>query len=182
MTTPRTQTALKAGFRFHHLCGLGRRERIRRCPSVLFLLPARWIWNRYFRMCEIIRDNILGFIIGVASSWLVAARFYSRGKHDAKRLHLQSQVDTILHALARCDHTQRDRGRRGDDGLEPTSHWILCMVDVLGRSGFSQEATSLREVGNEMLAAIRDFDLESDADRKKRKEAWQMKVTALRRK
>jgi hypothetical protein len=130
-------------------------------------------------MCDLILSNILGFVVGFASSAVVSWIFYRAGTHDAKRQYLASQIDTVMLALARYDHTQRGAGRRGDDGMEPTAHWILCMVDVLRRCGSIREAESLERVGKEIRGAIADFDLHSDDDRKKQKEFWQSSVAAL---
>ena len=130
-------------------------------------------------MCDLVLNNILGFVVGVASSAVVSWIFYRVGTHDAKRQHLASQIDTVMLALARCDHTQRGAGRRGNDGMEPTAHWILCMVDVLQRCGSVSEAESLERVGKEILGAIADFDRHSDDDRKKQKESWQASVASL---
>lgn len=130
-------------------------------------------------MCDLVLNNILGFVVGVAASFVVSAYFYRRGSHDAKRLHLASQVDTIVHVLARCDHTQRGSGRRGDDGLEPTAHWLLCMVDVLQRSGSRKQAKTLESVAKDILAAIETFDQSSDAERGARKKTWQATVGSL---
>lgn len=130
-------------------------------------------------MSVVLQNNIIAFLVGVASSALVASYFYSRGKHDAKRQHLKSQVDTVLLSLARCDPTQKGAGRRGDDGLETTAHWIGCMVDVLERSGSAGEATVLREVRADMERLIADLDATPEQEVLRRKQAWQAKVEKI---
>jgi hypothetical protein len=130
-------------------------------------------------MYSVIQDNITGFVVGVASSALVAWIFYSKGKHDAKRLHLESQVDSVLLALARCDPTQKGAGRRGDDGLEPTAHWLGCMADVLDRTGSPTEGTLLREVRADMETLIADFDTTRKEEIHHRKQVWQRRVKEM---
>jgi hypothetical protein len=124
-------------------------------------------------MCQIIEDNIAGFIIGVISSALVSYIFYSKGKHDAKRQHLALQMDSIRFAMARCDPTQIAGRRQSSDGLEPTAHWIGCMVDVLERTGAQAEAVVLTRIREDMERLIADFSSTGDSEKKKKKEEWQ---------
>lgn len=123
-------------------------------------------------MSSFIADNIAGFIVGVLSSAVVSWIFYSKGKNDAQRQHLQSQMDSIRFALARCDPTQKGAGRRGDDGLEPTAHWIGCMIDVLERNGAQRQGSALRQLKAEMEELIRDFAATPEADVHRLKEKW----------
>ena len=130
-------------------------------------------------MCYIIEENIAGFIVGFFSSALVAWIFYSKGTYDSKKLHLKSQVDSILLAMARCDPTQRGSGRRGDDGLEHTHHWLLCMVDVLNRSGFSTKAQNLESICDDIADLIRNHDSVEEREVHLRKENWQRGIEEL---
>ena len=110
--------------------------------------------------------------MGVVSSALVSFIFYSKGKHDAKRQHLASQIDSVRLAMARCDPTQI-AGRRGDDGLEPTAHWIGCMVDVLERTGAQTEAITLTQLRMDMERLIAAFNSTGESEKKKKKDEWQ---------
>lgn len=130
-------------------------------------------------MCSFIESNITGFIVGVISSALVSWVFYTKGKHDAKRQHTRSQMDSVRLALARCDPTQKGAGRRGDDGLEPTAHWMGCMVDVLERTGAPKEAEALRKIKEEMERLIRDFDATPEPAIYRLKEKWQNTAAVL---
>ena len=130
-------------------------------------------------MCAFIETNLAGFIVGVASSALVSWIFYSKGKHDAKRQHLRSQMDSVRLALARCDPSQKGTGRRGDDGLEPTAHWIGCMIDVLERTGAPKEAVALRKLKSEMEQLIREFEATPEPQIHRLKEKWQNTAAVL---
>ncbi len=123
-------------------------------------------------MCQFIENNIAGFIVGVISSALVSYIFYSKGKHDAKRQHLASQMDSVRFVMARCDPTQIV-GRRGNDGLEPTAHWIGCMVDVLERTGAQAQAVALTGIRENMERLIADFGSTGELEKTKRKEEWE---------
>ncbi|MBL9219361.1 MAG: hypothetical protein JNG82_12770 [Opitutaceae bacterium] len=130
-------------------------------------------------MCFLIQDNLAGFIVGVASSAVVSWIFYSKGKHDAKRQHTHSQMDSVRLALARCDPTQKGAGRRGDDGLEPTAHWLGCMIDVLQRTGSPKEADALRGLKAEMEQLIRDFEATPEDAIHRLKGKWQDTAAVL---
>jgi hypothetical protein len=128
-------------------------------------------------MLDLLKANIAGFIVGMISSALVAYFFYGLGKSESKKQHLRSQLDSVRLALARCDPTQKGSGRRGDDGLEPTAHWIGCMVDVLKRTGSTNEADALDRVRIDIERLIEVFDSTPEAD--VHKQQWQAKVAEI---
>lgn len=125
-----------------------------------------------------ISSIIVGFLVGIASSAIVSAIFYSKGKRDAEAIYRKGQLDTVSLAMERCDPTQM-RGRRGDDGLEPTSHWIGCMIGVVERTGFLETARELRSVKEDMDALIAAFSNTGEPEKYRRKEIWKNKVQNL---
>lgn len=114
---------------------------------------------------------IVPALVGVATSVAVSWLFYRLGTIDAKAMQLQAHLSNVLVRIARCDPTQDGAGRRGDDGLEPTTHWILCMVGVLKRTGFEDASREVKQIFDEMRKLIGESVESKRHDAKERWEA-----------
>jgi hypothetical protein len=122
-------------------------------------------------------SNILvGLITGALSSAVVAYIFYRIGRRDAI---LQGHLSTLSVALERCDPTQKSPGRRGDDGLEPTAHMLGCMIRVLDRDNFSDVASRLRPISEEMEALVVKFEQFDEAHKIRKKADWQAALSTI---
>ena len=127
-------------------------------------------------MCEFIITQIVSAIVGLVTGAFVSVIFYGIGRRDANRdaltARLQAHLSSLAFTLARCDPTHNGGGRRGDDGLEPTTHTWWCMISVVERDGFQTEADVLRSIGKEMQALVDDFDKYSEAQKIAKKAEW----------
>lgn len=126
-----------------------------------------------------ISSIVVGLITGALSSWFVAMIFYRRGKRDATALQLQGHLSMVDMAIERCDPTQKSPGRRGDDGLEPTSHWLGCMIGILDRTGFGKTAAELQPIKKEMDDLLACFDVTPEAEKIRRKAEWQARIAQI---
>ena len=126
-----------------------------------------------------ISSIIVGLITGALSSWFVATIFYRRGRRDATSLQLQAHMSMVAMAMERCDPTQRSPGRRGDDGLEPTSHWLGCMIGLLDRTGFGTAAAGLQPIKKDMDDLLAAFDRTPEVEKLQRKGKWQAQIAEI---
>jgi hypothetical protein len=126
-----------------------------------------------------ISSIVVGLITGALSSLGVAIIFYLLGKRDATALQLQGHLSLVGITMERCDPTQKGPGRRGDDGLEPTSHWLGCMIGLLDRTGFGKTAAELQPIKKEMDDLLASFDVTDEAEKKRRKADWLDRIAKI---
>jgi len=126
-----------------------------------------------------ISSIVVGLITGALSSWFVATIFYRKGKRDTIALQLQGHLSMVGMTMERCDPTQKNPGRRGDDGLEPTSHWLGCMIGLLERTGFATTAAELRPIKQQMDELLVVFDQTSEAEKIRKKAEWQSAIAVV---
>jgi len=130
-------------------------------------------------MCEFIITQVVSAIVGLLTGAIVSVVFYFIGRRDATSARLQAHLSSLAFALERCDPTHNAAGRRGDDGLEPTTHMVGCMIRVLERDGFQATADDLRPISEEMEDLVRTFDHFDEAHKKSKKSEWQATLAAI---
>lgn len=127
-----------------------------------------------------ISNIVVGLITGALSSWIVATIFYRKGRRDAIDMQLQGHLSALALAMERFDPNHNSPGRRGDDGLEPTTHMLGCMIRVLDRDGFTKTADALRPISAEMETLVTTFDRFDEAYKARKKEEWQAALVRIR--
>jgi len=135
--------------------------------------------NGQITMCNMIVNFSVGLLTGALSSWVVAWFFYRFGRIDSQRAQWAAQIDGILFRLAMLDPKRKHSVRPGD-GVDDTSHALLCMAAVLASSDFSEGAELAKKIANEMVdwcSPQRTYD-EGEAV----KSGWAHELSSLRAK
>jgi hypothetical protein len=133
-------------------------------------------------MCAFIGNALVGFVVGVLSSTTVAIVFYRLSSRDSQTLHRCVQLDSVLLRLKQLD-PMRWQSMRGPDGVDDTSHWMICMSEIMRETGFDQGAQALTTIFEEMRQVcsgpneVPTLPREESERRKKMWEAW---IYALR--
>lgn len=120
---------------------------------------------------------LVGLLTGAASSWAVAWAFYRYGRRDTRKSQWASQVDGILFRIAMLD-PKRAHSVRPGDGVDDTSHSLLCSAAVLASIGFREGARLTKEIADDMVAQRPGLTTYDDGEKAKR--GWEAKLLALR--
>ena len=133
-------------------------------------------------MCDFISNAVVGFVVGVLSSTFVAVVFYRLSSRDSETLHRCAQLDSVLLRLKQLDPTRWEHMRPGD-GVDDTSHWLICMSEIMRETGFSQGEQVLMTISEEMRqacprASAVSKEMREEYERKKK--TWEARIHALR--
>jgi hypothetical protein len=125
-------------------------------------------------------SNVLvGLLTGLISSAIVSWCFYRFGRRDAHRTNWVSQIDLVLLRLAFLD-PKRPNNIRPGDGVDDTSHALLCASALMASTGFKEGADALKGIASEMVDWCSTTTPKSYDDGERMKRKWEARLTALR--
>jgi hypothetical protein len=133
-------------------------------------------------MCGSISNAVVGFVVGVLSSTTVAIVFYQLSSRDSETLHRCAQLDAVLLRLKQLD-PQRWKSIRGPDGVDDTSHWMICMSEIMGETGFDQGTQALTAICQEMrqvCSGPNEPSKMSPEEAEVKKKTWEARIHTLR--
>ena len=133
-------------------------------------------------MCDFISNAVISFVVGVLSSAVVAVVFYKLSSRDSETLHRSAQLDSVLLRLKQLDPMRWEHMRPGD-GVDDTSHWLICMSEVMRETGFAQGEQVLTTICEEMRQECPGPNAVSKISRnesEQKKKIWEARIRALR--
>ena len=126
---------------------------------------------------------IVGLATGAASSLLVSIVFYKVGRRDAARSEKNTLLSLVSLRLREMTPTSRDRIPHGY-GLRDTSHWLICISEILSEAGFQQAAEGVKSLADDMKTAP-DYQQPPTREQKDegeaRKDEWKRRIQKLRK-
>jgi hypothetical protein len=113
---------------------------------------------------------LVGFLVGVGSSWYVSRRFRKK-----------AFIDQGLITLKRLCPYRRENERAGD-GLGETGWSFLILGEVMKEAGFKEEGIEIRRIGKEIesksdLGKHPSSDIKAERDEDKRH--WEKRILKL---
>jgi hypothetical protein len=130
-------------------------------------------------MHSMLSNVLVGLLTGLATSAVVSWLFYRLGRGDAQKTHWVSQIDSVLLRLAYLD-PKRDGNIRAGDGVNDTSHALLCASALMASSGFKPGAETVQSIADEMVAWCATKEPKDYADGERMKRQWEARLTTLR--
>jgi hypothetical protein len=132
-------------------------------------------------VCAIKAEWVISFLIGVASSTIVAIIFYWLSRRDSESLSRISQLDSVLLRLKELTPLAWNNSR-GQNGVGDTHHWLICMSEVMKETGFEEGGKLLTTIVEEMLQGCsgpNEVAKISAQEAEKKKKTWEAKTHAL---
>jgi hypothetical protein len=130
-------------------------------------------------MCSMLSNVLVGLLTGLITSVVVSGFFYRLGRGDARKMQWVSQIDSILLRLAYLDPKRRESIRPGD-GVDDTSHALLCSSALMASSGFRTGADTVRSIAATMAEWCATKEPKSYDDGERMKRQWEAQLTTLR--
>jgi hypothetical protein len=114
-------------------------------------------------MCSMLSNVLVGLLTGLITSAVVSWFFYRLGRGDARKMQWVSQVDSTLLRLVYLDPKRRESIRPGD-GVDDTSHALLCSSALMASSEFEKGALTVQSIAGEMVDWCATMEAESYDD------------------
>lgn len=135
-----------------------------------------------------ISEIAVGIVTGLISSAVVSVAFYLIGRNDANSEARIAQLDVVLFRINNLAPNRLDSSPsniRTLDGVDATSHWLICTADVMRATGFCCGESLLRSIADEMRQECPPEDLgqkslEQVEAGEVRKTAWRNRLLLLR--
>ena len=126
----------------------------------------------------VISEIIVGILVGLISSYIVARFFYRLGRKDAKAEAAIVQINNVLLRLKQLD-PKRNQSQRPGDGVDDTSHWMKCISEIELEQGHTKLGNLLEKISVEMVQNVTGNICSTPQYGEKIKKNWESQIKDL---